>query len=58
MTAVPPDTTPAELTLSYYQPPGAGPVQCYLIYATDVYDRPGAGRVADDLINVIRRSIA
>ncbi|HEV8558263.1 MAG TPA: amino acid adenylation domain-containing protein [Actinophytocola sp.] len=58
ITAVPPETTPAELTLSYYQPPGDGPVQCYLIYATDVYDRPGAERVADDLTNVIRRIIA
>jgi hypothetical protein len=58
ITAVPPETTPAELTLSYYQPPGDGPVQCYLIYATDVYDRPGAERVADDLTNVIRRNIA
>jgi amino acid adenylation domain-containing protein len=58
VTAVPPETTPSELTLSYYQPAGDGPVQCYLIYATDVYDRPGAERVAADLINVIRRSIA
>ena len=42
-----------DLALSCYQPPGDGPVHCYLIYATDEYDETSAHRLADRLVNVL-----
>ncbi len=56
LTAIPHATTTAELTLSCYQPPGDAPVHSYLHYATDVYDRATAQRLADDLVGVLRRN--
>jgi amino acid adenylation domain-containing protein/non-ribosomal peptide synthase protein (TIGR01720 family) len=56
LTAVPNPTTTTELTLSVYQPPQDAPVHCYLHYATDIYDRATAQRLADDLVAVLRRN--
>ena len=37
--AIPVGTTAADLTLAFYEPPGDGPVACYLHYRTDLFDR-------------------
>jgi non-ribosomal peptide synthetase component F len=55
--AVPTGTTPAELTVSCYQPRGAGPVPCYLDYAAGVFDRPTAERLAAELVRTVRDAV-
>ncbi|PAU49196.1 non-ribosomal peptide synthetase [Streptomyces albireticuli] len=47
--AVPTGSTAADLTLSFYEPRGDGPVHCGLIFATDVFDRETAERLAGEL---------
>ncbi|GGP64445.1 non-ribosomal peptide synthetase [Saccharothrix coeruleofusca] len=56
--AVPTGTTPAELALSFYEPQGDGPVPCYLVYATELFDRTTAQRWADALHEELRAATA
>ncbi|MGH3520223.1 MAG: amino acid adenylation domain-containing protein [Haloechinothrix sp.] len=56
--AVPTGSTNAELTLSFYEPRGEGPVQGYIVYATDLFDRSTAQRLAADLRALIERVVA
>ncbi|OJF15837.1 non-ribosomal peptide synthetase [Couchioplanes caeruleus] len=58
MQAVPIRATAAELTLSFYEPRGDGAVQCYLEYATDLFDRPTVQRLADDLLGLLAAAAA
>ncbi|WP_251070431.1 non-ribosomal peptide synthetase [Streptomyces sp. ISL-96] len=55
--AVPTGSVQAELTLSFYEPRGDGPVHCELIYATDLLGRAKAGQLADEL-QVLLRNVA
>ncbi|MDT9687282.1 amino acid adenylation domain-containing protein [Streptomyces sp. P9(2023)] len=52
--AVPTGSTRAELTLSFYEPQGAGPVHCGLIHATDLFGTAKARRLADELQRLLR----
>ncbi|WP_412753759.1 amino acid adenylation domain-containing protein [Krasilnikovia sp. M28-CT-15] len=47
--AVPTHAALADLVLSCYEPRGAGPVECYLGYATDVFDQPTVAGLAAEL---------
>ncbi|RZU54020.1 non-ribosomal peptide synthase protein (TIGR01720 family)/amino acid adenylation domain-containing protein [Krasilnikovia cinnamomea] len=47
--AVPTRVAHADLVLSCYEPRGAGPVECYLGYATDVFDQPTVAGLAAEL---------
>ncbi|WP_412747192.1 amino acid adenylation domain-containing protein [Krasilnikovia sp. MM14-A1004] len=47
--AVPTRAAPADLVLSCYEPRGAGAVECYLGYATDVFDGPTVAGLAAEL---------
>ncbi|GAA2526712.1 amino acid adenylation domain-containing protein [Pilimelia columellifera] len=51
--AVPTGAAHADLTLSFYEPRGAGPVECYLGYATDLFGEADARRLADDLLHAV-----
>ncbi|KRV50463.1 non-ribosomal peptide synthetase [Wenjunlia vitaminophila] len=53
LTPVPTGAAPADLTLSFYEPVGEGPVDCVLRYATDLFDRSTAERLARDLVGVL-----
>jgi amino acid adenylation domain-containing protein len=48
--AIPTGTTPAELTLSFYEPQDDGPVPCYLVYATDLFTPTTAHNLADAVL--------
>ncbi|WP_052344805.1 non-ribosomal peptide synthetase [Thermocrispum municipale] len=52
--AVPTGALQADLTLSFYQPRGAGPVDCHLVYADDLFEPDTVQRLADDLLAVLR----
>ncbi|MGW4113919.1 amino acid adenylation domain-containing protein [Actinosynnema sp. NPDC004786] len=54
--AVPTGTTPAELTVSFYEPRDDGPVPCYLVYATDLFTRDTARRLADSVLEHLHRA--
>ncbi|WP_069812290.1 non-ribosomal peptide synthetase [Streptomyces sp. TP-A0874] len=56
--AVPTGSTRAELTLSFHEPRGDGPVHCALVYATELFGRARAERLADDLRTLLRRAAA
>ncbi|WP_116050590.1 non-ribosomal peptide synthetase [Amycolatopsis palatopharyngis] len=43
----------AELTLSFYEPRGAGPVHCELIYASELFGQETIQRLADELLAVL-----
>ncbi|HEX5740310.1 MAG TPA: amino acid adenylation domain-containing protein, partial [Pilimelia sp.] len=47
--AVPTGAAHADLTLSFYEPRGGGPVECYLGYATDVWEPATVARLAEEL---------
>ncbi|GAB2784831.1 non-ribosomal peptide synthetase [Amycolatopsis magusensis] len=49
-------TTHAELTLSFFEAPGAVP--CYLSYATDLFDAGTATRLAGALLEVLAEVVA
>ncbi|AXX32478.1 amino acid adenylation domain-containing protein [Actinosynnema pretiosum subsp. pretiosum] len=49
LVAVPTGSTTAELTLSFYEPRGGGPVPCYLVYAVDLFERATVERWAERL---------
>ncbi|GGQ63079.1 non-ribosomal peptide synthetase [Couchioplanes azureus] len=55
---VPIRATAAELTLSFYEPRGDGAVQCYLEYATDLFDRATVQRLAGDLLDLLAAAAA
>jgi amino acid adenylation domain-containing protein/non-ribosomal peptide synthase protein (TIGR01720 family) len=55
--AVPTGSARAELTLSFYEPRGDGPVHCELIHATELLGRAKARRLADEL-QVLLRNVA
>ncbi|MGW0391783.1 amino acid adenylation domain-containing protein [Streptomyces sp. NPDC003042] len=55
--AVPTGSAKAELTLSFYEPRGDGPVHCELVHATDVLGPAKAGQLADEL-HVLLRHVA
>ncbi|WP_447007588.1 amino acid adenylation domain-containing protein [Saccharothrix isguenensis] len=48
--AIPTGTTPADLTLSFYEPQDDGPVPCYLVYATDLVTPTTAHHLADAVL--------
>ncbi|XCW06145.1 amino acid adenylation domain-containing protein [Streptomyces sp. HUAS MG47] len=52
--AVPTGRARAELTLSFYEPRGDGPVHCGLIHATDLLGTAKAQRLADELLELLR----
>ncbi|MFE5711896.1 amino acid adenylation domain-containing protein [Streptomyces sp. NPDC056501] len=52
--AVPTGTTRAELTLSFYEPRGDGPVHCGLIHATGRIGAAKARRLAEELQTLLR----
>ncbi|MEU9999822.1 amino acid adenylation domain-containing protein [Streptomyces sp. NPDC050848] len=52
--AVPTGSTRAQLTLSFYEPQGEGPVHCGLIHATDLFGTAKARRLADELQRLLR----
>ncbi|MFJ3583269.1 amino acid adenylation domain-containing protein [Streptomyces sp. NPDC090127] len=52
--AVPTGSTRAQLTLSFYEPQGDGPVHCGLIHATDLFGTAKARRLADELQRLLR----
>ncbi|MFD7325292.1 amino acid adenylation domain-containing protein [Streptomyces sp. NPDC059875] len=52
--AVPTGSTRAQLTLSFYEPQGDGPVHCGLIHATDLFGAAKARRLADELQRLLR----
>ncbi|MEU8503826.1 amino acid adenylation domain-containing protein [Streptomyces brevispora] len=58
LVAVPTGVTRAELTLSFYEPRGDGPVHCALIHATDLLSTEGAGRLVDAYLELLHRVAA
>ncbi|MFJ5778938.1 amino acid adenylation domain-containing protein [Streptomyces sp. NPDC093094] len=52
--AVPTGSSRAELTLSFHEPRGDGPVHCALIHATDLLGPAKARRLADELQELLR----
>ncbi|MEU7103809.1 amino acid adenylation domain-containing protein [Streptomyces sp. NPDC046215] len=56
--AVPTGSTGAELTLSFYEPRGDGPVHCALIFATALLGRAKARRLAEELHALLRHAAA
>ncbi|MEU9864815.1 amino acid adenylation domain-containing protein [Streptomyces sp. NPDC047971] len=56
--AVPTGSTRAQLTLSFYEPRGDGPVHCGLIHATDLFGTAKARRLADELTTLLRTAAA
>ncbi|WP_244258004.1 condensation domain-containing protein [Streptomyces sp. Tu 2975] len=56
--AVPTGSARAELTLSFYEPRGDGPVHCELIHATGLLGRAEARRLADELHTLLRNVAA
>ncbi|WP_326682673.1 non-ribosomal peptide synthetase [Streptomyces sp. NBC_01237] len=56
--ALPTGSTRAELTLSFYEPRGEGPVHCALIHATDLLGTAKARRLADELQELLRIVVA
>ncbi|GGM50627.1 hypothetical protein GCM10012275_21840 [Longimycelium tulufanense] len=56
--AVPTGSARAELTLSFYEPRGHGPVHCALVYATELFDRDTVRRLADQLQAILCFAVA
>jgi amino acid adenylation domain-containing protein len=56
--AVPTAGVRAELTLSFYEPRGQGPVHCELIHATDLFGSAKARRLVDELQSLLRSVVA
>ncbi|MFF1925665.1 amino acid adenylation domain-containing protein [Streptomyces sp. NPDC058221] len=53
--AVPTGVTRAELTLSFHEPRGEGPVHCALIHATDLLGTTKARQLADEYLELLHR---
>jgi non-ribosomal peptide synthetase component F len=56
--AVPTGSARAELTLSFYEPQGEGPVHCELIHATELFGPAKARQLADELQVLLRNVVA
>ncbi|MFF8973937.1 amino acid adenylation domain-containing protein [Streptomyces sp. NPDC014995] len=56
--AVPTGTTRAELTLSFHEPRGDGPVHCALIHSTGLLGTAKARRLAEELVTLLRHAAA
>ncbi|MFG3506480.1 amino acid adenylation domain-containing protein [Streptomyces sp. NPDC047821] len=56
--AVPTGTARTELTLSFYEPQGDGPVHCELIHANSLLGRAKARRLAEELQTLLRAAAA
>jgi non-ribosomal peptide synthetase component F len=56
--SVPTGAVPADLALSFYQPRDLSALECYLGYATDLFDQPTAQRLAAELHQLIERAVA
>ncbi|MGP4086244.1 amino acid adenylation domain-containing protein [Streptomyces sp. KR55] len=52
--AVPTGSVRAELTLSFYEPQGEGPVHCELIHSTALFGTAKARRLADELHRLLQ----
>ncbi|XRQ14395.1 amino acid adenylation domain-containing protein [Actinomadura welshii] len=53
---VPTGALAAELALSFYEPPGRGPVDCVLAYDAVLFDRDTVERLAGELLDILRRN--
>ncbi|MFG2595291.1 amino acid adenylation domain-containing protein [Streptomyces sp. NPDC048462] len=58
LSAVPTGVTRADLTLSFYEPRGDGPVHCALIHATGLLGTAKARRLADAYLELLHRAAA
>ncbi|WP_018348686.1 non-ribosomal peptide synthetase [Longispora albida] len=56
--SVPTGAVHADLALSFYQPRGTGPVECYLGYATGLLGPAAARNLADSLHQLIERAVS
>ncbi|WP_449066266.1 condensation domain-containing protein, partial [Planomonospora algeriensis] len=55
---VPTGALNADLTLSFFEPRGAGPVDCLLEYDTGLFERSTVQRLADDLVRILKTAVA
>ncbi|WP_242644113.1 condensation domain-containing protein [Streptomyces laculatispora] len=55
LAAVPTGVTRAELTLSFHEPRGDGPVHCGLIHATDLLGTTKAEQLTDEYLELLHR---
>nr|BFE84447.1 hypothetical protein GCM10020093_070480 [Planobispora longispora] len=55
---VPTGALNADLTLSFFEPRGDGPVDCLLEYDTGLFDRGTVQRLADDLVRILKTAVA
>ncbi|MGX7673493.1 amino acid adenylation domain-containing protein [Plantactinospora sp. DSM 117369] len=55
---VPTGTTRTELTVSFYEPVGDGPVHGELEYAVELFDPPTARRLTDELLGLLASALA
>lgn len=58
LAAVPTGVTRADLTLSFYEPQGDGPVHCALIHATGPLGTAKARQLADQYLELLHRATA
>ncbi|MGW5684833.1 amino acid adenylation domain-containing protein [Nonomuraea sp. NPDC003754] len=54
---VPTGALNADLTLSFFEPRGDGPVECLLEYATDLFDRATIQSMADELVRILHTEV-
>ncbi|MBG0830163.1 amino acid adenylation domain-containing protein [Planomonospora sp. ID67723] len=55
---VPTGALNADLTLSFFEPRGDGPVDCLLEYDTGLFDRDTIRQLADDLVRILKTAVA
>ncbi|WP_433331808.1 amino acid adenylation domain-containing protein [Spirillospora sp. CA-294931] len=53
---VPTGALHADLTLSFYEPQGHGPVDCMMVFDTGLFDRGTVQTLADELLDILRRN--
>ncbi|MEU8696150.1 amino acid adenylation domain-containing protein [Streptomyces sp. NPDC048680] len=58
LAAVPTGVTRAELTLSFYEPRGDGPVHCGLIHATDLLGTERAGQLVAEYLELLHQVVS
>jgi hypothetical protein len=54
---VPTGSARADLTLSFYEPPGPGPVDCLLHYATGLFDRATIDSLTTAFIAILNTAV-
>ncbi|MEU7892143.1 amino acid adenylation domain-containing protein [Nonomuraea sp. NPDC049152] len=54
---VPTGALNADLTLSFFEPRGDGPVECLLEYATGLFDRATIQSMADELVRILNTEV-